>query len=115
MVAPESNIANTHTSKKLMSPNFENTVARPDDTALSIQRGRPPSCASTESSRSSSPSLMDDSPPSDCDYAKRVAVQNNMDIEADDALPSAGPQKYDFAMLLSQAPYAPHEDALLCC
>ena len=42
MVAPKSNIANTHTSKKLMSPNFENTIARPDDTALSIQRGRPP-------------------------------------------------------------------------
>jgi len=55
---------------------------------------------------------MDDSPPSDCDYAKRVAVQNNMDIEADDALPSAGPQKYDFAMPPLQAPHAPHEDAL---
>ena len=70
MVAPESNIANTHTSKKLMSPNFENTIARPDDTALSIQRGHPPSRTSTQSSRSSSPSLMDNSPPSDCDYAE---------------------------------------------
>ena len=85
MVAPESNIANTHTSKKLMSPNFENTIARPDDTALSIQRDCPPSHASTESSCSLSPSLMDDSPPSDCDYAERVAAQNNMDIEADNA------------------------------
>ena len=70
MVAPESNIANTHTSKKLMSPNFENTIARPDDIALSIQRGRPLSCVSTQSSRSLSLSLMDDSPPSDCDYAE---------------------------------------------
>jgi len=68
MVAPESNIANTHTSKKLMSPNFENTIARPDDTALSIQRDCPSSHTSTQSSHSSSPSLMDNSPPSDCDY-----------------------------------------------
>ena len=80
MVVPKSNIANTHTFKKRISPNFENTTARPDDTALSIQRGCPPSRASTESSHSSSPSLMDDSLPSDCDYAERVAVQNNMDI-----------------------------------
>jgi len=92
MVAPESNIANTHTSKKLMSPNFENTIARPDDTALSIQRGRPPSCASTQSSRSLSPSLMDNSPPSDCDYAEQVAAQNNMDIVANNAPPSTGPR-----------------------
>jgi len=112
MVAPKSNIANTHTSKKLMSPNFENTIARPDDTALSIQRGCPPSCASTQSFRSSSPSLIDDSPPLDCDYAKRVAVQNNIDIVADNAPPSASPQKYNFAMPPSQTPRAPHEDAL---
>ena len=112
MVAPESNIANTHTSKKLMSPNFENTIARPDDTALSIQRGRPPSHASTQSSCSLSPSLMDDSPPLDCDYAERVAAQNNMDIVADNTPPSAGPQKYDFAMPPLQMPRAPHEDTL---
>ena len=95
-----------------MSPNFENTIARPDDTALSIQRGRPPSRASAESSRSSSPSLMDDSPPSGCDYAERVAAQNNMDIVTDNAPLSAGPQKYDFAMPPSQTPRAPHEDVL---
>ena len=112
MVVPESNIVNTHTSKKLMSPNFENTIARPDDTALSIQTGRPPSRASTDSSRSSFPSLMDDSPPLDCDYAERVAAQNNMDTEADNTPSPYGPQKYDFAMPLSQVPRAPHEDAL---
>jgi len=95
-----------------MSPNFENTIARPDDTALSIQRGHPPSCTSTESSHSLSPSLMDDSPSSDCDYAERVAAQNNMDIEADNAPPPDGPQKYDFAIPPSQAPRAPHEDTL---
>jgi len=97
---------------KLMSPNFENTIARPDNTALSIQRGCPPSRASTESSRSLSPSLMDDLPPSDCDYAERVAAQNNIDIVADNALPSTGPQKYNFAMPPSQMPRAPYEDAL---
>ena len=85
MVAPESNIANTHNSKKPMSPNFENTIARPDNTALSIQRGRSPSRVSTKSSRSSSPSLMDDSPPSDCNYAEQVTAQNNMNIETDNA------------------------------
>jgi len=35
-----------------------------------------------------------------------------MDIVDDNAPPSAGPQKYDFAMLPSQMPRAPHEDAL---
>jgi len=55
---------------------------------------------------------MDNSLPSDCDYAERVAAQNNMDIVADNAPLSAGPQKYDFAMLPLQTPHAPHEDAL---
>jgi len=54
---------------------------------------------------------MDDSPPSGCDYAERVAAQNNMDIVTDNAPLSAGPQKYDFAMPPSQTPRAPHEDA----
>ena len=109
MVTPESNIANIHSSPKPMNPNVESTKARPDDTALSIQRGRPPSRASTESSRSSSPSLMDDSPPSDCDYAEPVAAQNNMDIVADNAPSTAGSQRYDFTMPPSQTPRAPHE------
>jgi len=52
---------------------------------------------------------MDDSPPSECDYAERVAMQNNMDIVADNAPSTAGPQKYDFAMPPSQTPRAPHE------
>jgi len=55
---------------------------------------------------------MDDSPPSDCDYTERVAAQNNMDTEADNAPSPDGPQKYDFAMPPSQAPCAPHEDTL---
>ena len=43
MVVPESNIANIHSSSKPINPNVENTKARPHDTALSIQRGHPPS------------------------------------------------------------------------
>jgi len=74
-----------------MSPNIENTKARPDDITLSIQQGYPPSCASTESSHSSSSSLMDDSPPLDCDYAEWVAAQNNIDIVNDNAPPFASP------------------------
>jgi len=35
-----------------------------------------------------------------------------MDIVADNAPPSAGPQKYNFAMPPSQTPCAPHEDVL---
>jgi len=111
MVAPESNIANTHYSKKLINPNINSTKARPDNTALSIQRGHPPSCVSTESSCSSSPSLMDDSPPLDCNYTERVATQNNMDIEADNTPPTAGPLRYNFAMLPLQTLCAPHKDA----
>jgi len=66
---------------------------------------------STESSCSSFLSLMDDSLLSDCDYAERVTVQNNMDIEADNAPPAAGPLRYDFAMPPLQTPCAPHKDA----
>jgi len=111
MVVPKSNIANTHISKNLMSSNIENTKARPDDTALSIQQGCPPSCASTDSSHSSFPSLMDDSPPSDCEYMEWVAAQNNIDIVADNAPPFTGLQKYDFTMLPSLTPCAPHKNA----
>jgi len=35
-----------------------------------------------------------------------------MDIVANNAPPFAGPQKYDFTMLPSQMPHAPHEDTL---
>ena len=37
-------------------------------------------------------------------------MQNNMDIVADNTPPSTSPQKYDFAMLPSLTPRAPHED-----
>ena len=55
---------------------------------------------------------MDDLPPSDCDYTKQVAAQNNMNIMADNTPLSAGHQKYDFAMPPLQTPRASHKDAL---
>jgi len=110
MVVPESNIANTHYSKKLMNSNVNSTKARPDNTALSIQRGCSPSCVSTKSSHSSPPSLMDNSPPLDCNYAEQVAVQNNMDIEVDNAPSATSPLRYELAMPPLQTPHTPHED-----
>jgi len=109
MVVPGSNIANIHSSSKPMNPNVKNTKARPDNTALSIQCGRPPSHMSTESSHSSFPSLIDDLLPLDCNYTERVTVQNNMDIVADSAPSTASPQRYNFTMLPSQTLCAPHE------
>ena len=111
MVVPEINIANIHSSPKPMNPNVESTKARPDNTALSIQWGRPLSHMSTESSHSLSPSLMDDFPPLDCDYAERVAAQNNIDIVADNAPSTTGSQRYSFAMLPLQTPCAPYKGA----
>ena len=66
---------------------------------------------STESSHSLSPSLMDDFPPLDCDYAERVAAQNNIDIVADNAPSTTGSQRYSFAMLPLQTPCAPYKGA----
>ena len=91
MVVPESNIADIHSSSKPINPNVENTKARPDNTALNIQRGHPPSHTSTESSHSLFPSLIDDLLPSYCNYTERVTVQNNMDIVADNAPSTASP------------------------
>jgi len=54
---------------------------------------------------------MDNSPPSECDYAEQVAAQNNMDIMADNTPSTSGSLTYDFAMLPLQTPHAPHEGA----
>jgi len=72
-----------------MIPNT--TSVRPENDAYNIQRGHPTSCTSTNGLRSTSPSPMDDSsPPSEVDYAERVAANCNMDIETTvPSLPSA--------------------------
>lgn len=62
--------------------NTNQTTVRPEDDAYNIQRGRSTSRASANEPRSASPSPMDDSsPPSEIDYAERVAANSNMDIE----------------------------------
>jgi len=71
-----------------MNPNIEQTIARPDDTALNIPRGRSNDRANSKVPRSMSPSPMDDSStPSEGDYAERVAAQNNMEVEVSHTSP----------------------------
>jgi len=66
-----------------MLPNT--TLARPEDDAYNIQRGHSTSHTSTNRPCSNSPSPMDDSsPPSEVDYAERVAANCNMNIETTD-------------------------------
>jgi len=65
--------------------NLNTTLARPEDDAYNIQRGCSTSRTSTNGPRSNSPSPIDDSsPPSEVDYAERVAANCNMDIEITD-------------------------------
>jgi len=70
--------------------NLNTTSARPEDDAYNIQCGHLTSRTSTNGPRSNSPSPMDNSsPPSEVDYAERVAANCNMDIEiTDPSLPS---------------------------
>ena len=100
MIVPKSTIVNIQVSstKLTMNANIENTKARLNDTALSIWHSHPSSYVSTESSCSSSPSPMDNLPPSEYNYAERVAAQNNIDIEADNTTSTSGPLIYDFAV-----------------
>jgi len=81
MVAPERSIANPSFSNLAMNPEY--TRERPADTAVNIQRGRPSSRISVGGPRSASSSPVDSSPPSEMDYAERVQLQNNMDVEED--------------------------------
>jgi len=55
--------------------------ARPDDMAVNIQRGCPTSRASIGNSRSPFPSPETSSSQSDMDYAERVAMQNNVEVD----------------------------------
>ena len=94
-----------------MTPNI--TSVRLEDDAYNIQRGRPMSHTSTNGLCSTSPSPMDDSsPPSEVDYAERVAANCNMDIEiADPSLPSAeNATNFSFSLLASD-PRVPPEAA----
>ena len=83
MVAPEFSVANpsfenTPTNPYMNIPNLE----RPPDTAVNIQRGRPPIQSNTINPQSPSFSSMDSLPPSEMDYAERINIENNrMDIK----------------------------------
>jgi len=96
LVAPEFSLANKPShfslSNNLTASMIPNTTsARPEDDAYNIQRGCPTSRTSTNGLRSTFPSPMDNSsPPSEVDYAERVAANCNMDIEImDPSLPLA--------------------------
>jgi len=96
-----------------MNPNIEQTIARPDDTALNIPRGRSNDRANSKVPRSMSPSPMDDSStPSEGDYAERVAAQNNMEVEVSHTSPPSNIPSYDFSLPPSQPPRAFNEEAL---
>jgi len=50
-------------------------------------------------------------PSSECDYTRRVAAQNNIDIETNISSLSLVTLSYDFTFLLSLTPHAPYEEA----
>ena len=56
-------------------------------------------------------SMDNSSPPSECDYAGRVAAQNNIDIETNISFLSLVTLSYDFILLFSLTPYTPYEEA----
>ena len=101
-----------------MNQNNEQTnpnlpTARPEDDAYNIQRECSMSHTSAKGPCSNSPSPMNDSsPPSEIDYAERVATNCNMDVEV--ATPSLPPGNvssgFTFSLPLSN-PRAPLEEA----
>jgi len=107
IVAPESTIANIKISstKLAMNLNIENTKARPNDTAFNIQHDCLLSRMSTKSSHSSFSSLMNNLPLLECNYAKWVVAQNNMNIEVTNTSSIFGLLLYDFTIPPLQTPY----------
>jgi len=109
MVAPKSNIANIHNSPKFMNPNVESTKARPDDTALSIQRGRPPHEHRELSQLIPLPHGWFATIRMQLCWASRSAKKYGH--SGRQRPPSAGSQRYDFARPPLQTPHAPHKGA----
>ena len=79
MVAPKRRIANFNFVSPFMSTEHTNKCLANSD----LPQGRPSSHPSVGGPRSSSPSPMDSSSPSEVDYAKRVLAQNRMDVKLD--------------------------------
>jgi len=96
-----------------MNHNTEQMTAWPDDTAFNIQWGCPTTQAADSSPCSTSSSPMDDkSNPSECDYAKCVAAQNNMEVEVSLTLPPSNTLTYNFLLPSSQTLCVSNEEAL---
>jgi len=112
MVAPESNIANIQSDSVMynaqnnfpFNPSLPSYSTRLDNTTYNIQQGHPILRASIGGSQSPFPSPTDSSTSSDMDYAKRVAIQNNMDINklAINNLQSQDVKKLNSKLELSQ-------------
>jgi len=65
-----------------MNLNTEQMTAQPDNTAFNIQQDHPTTWAVNSSPHSTSSSPIDDKcNPSEYDYAKHVAAQNNMEVK----------------------------------
>jgi len=81
--------------------NTNSTKERSEDDTYNIYHGRSLSQTSADKPCSNSPSFMDDSPPSEMDYAKRVVLENNIKMSiAEPLIASNNPtQSYNFALL----------------
>ena len=89
-----------------MSINTEHTKARSNNNVPNIQYSH----LTSESSHCAFP-MNNSFPSSECDYAGRVATQNNMDIETNISFLSLVTLSYNFTLLFSLTPYAPYEEA----
>jgi len=91
--------------------NTNSTNKRPEDNAYNIQCRHLLSQISTDGPCSNSLSPMDKSPPSEIDYAERVASENNIEMSAIGPLTSSNnlAQSFNFDLPLSQPPHAANE------
>jgi len=80
--------------------NTNSTKERPEDNAYNIYHGHSLSQTSANKPRSNFPSPMDDSPPSEMDYAERVTSENNVEMSTAKPLAASNnpTQSYNFAL-----------------
>jgi len=98
MEVSELNLVNTMFETSQNPYENQPNPERPPDTAVNIQQGRMPLRNNFNTPRSLSASTIDSSPPSEMDYAERVATLNNcMDVEM-----SNSPMDYTRNIVLQQ-------------
>jgi len=96
-----------------MNQSTEQTTAQSDDTMFNIQRGCLTMWANDQGPHSTLSSPIDDaSTPSECDYAKHVAAQNNMEVEVSHTSPPLDIPLYDFSLPFSQPLCVSNEEVL---